>query len=222
MRGVLIYLSIALYSVSVSGDHKEESIRNLSDDNNYHELRADSFHNSNINWQISFLQSGWSLQVSTTEQPHIIPQCKLLKFNWINGSFSYVKFLHRLQLSDIFMSPWSNSQFTWQPGYHAKHYDKLSLHDCYILFIFSTTCRFSKASLPYINALARAYPQLPVYGIQVEDYQKWSLRTLFVPKLKIIVNGKIFNEYSGSDTDLFGMVDFIWSNMRKFRFLIID
>lgn len=36
---------------------------------------------------------------------------------------------------------------------------------------------------------------------------------LFVPKLKIIVNGKIFNEYSGSDVDLDGMADFIWSNM---------
>ncbi|CAH8645851.1 unnamed protein product [Schistosoma curassoni] len=211
MRGILTFLPITIYWFGVFGGSKADSGKNPNNEN-HQDFRVNTIHKSRVNWQISFLQSVWS----TTEQSHIIPQCKLLKFNWINGSYSNVKFLHKAQLSDLFNSPWPISQFTWDPGNHAKHPDQLRLHECYILFIFSTTCRFSEASLPYINALARAYPQLPVYGIQVDDYlvHKWSLRMLFVPKLKIIVNGKIFNEYSGSDVDLDGMADFIWSNMR--------
>ncbi|CAH8664889.1 unnamed protein product [Schistosoma rodhaini] len=216
MRGILTFVSTTIYWFGVFGELGAHSEKNPPDNENHEDFRVNTIYKSKTNWQISFFQSVWSPQISMTEQSHIIPQCKLLKFNWINGSSSNVKFLHKAQLSDLFNSPWSNSQFTWDPGNHVKHPDQLRLHECYILFIFSTTCRFSKASLPYINALARAYPQLPVYGIQVDDYliHKWSLRMLFVPKLKIIVNGKIFNEYSGSDVDLDGMADFIWSNMR--------
>ncbi|CAH8648453.1 unnamed protein product [Heterobilharzia americana] len=70
--------------------------------------------------------------------------------------------------------------------------------------------------ISFLQSGCSSVSHLPVYGVQVEDYlaYKWSLRMLFVPKLKIIVNGKIFNEYSGSDVDLEAIVDFIWLNMR--------
>ncbi|KAK4476089.1 hypothetical protein MN116_001312 [Schistosoma mekongi] len=211
----LIFVSalILLLIYGVFSDFETDS-RNDPHNKNYPSFRVKNIQSS-INWHTHFFKTGWSLQMSTPGQSSIVPQCKLQKYNWINGSATHIKFLHKSELSALFNS-WPNSQLPWQPGYHAKHADQPNLHECYILFIFSTTCRFSEASLPYINALARAYPQLPVYGIKVEDYvsHKWSLRMLFVPKLKIIVNGKVYIEYSGSDIDLGEMVDFIWSNMR--------
>ncbi|VDQ03886.1 unnamed protein product [Trichobilharzia regenti] len=178
--------------------------------------------------EIKFLQSRWAFHMPVSEQSsHSIPQCKLQHYNWINGSLSHIKYLRKSQLSNLFNTHSSTIDvpFSWQrQSFHLttkKHSDhQLRLHDCYVLFIFSTMCPFSKASVPYVNALARAYPQLPIYGVLVEDYlyYKWSLRMLFVPKLKIIVNGKVFSEYSGSDVDLEQMVEFIWSNMRKFLF----
>ncbi|KAH8865024.1 hypothetical protein EWB00_004448 [Schistosoma japonicum] len=215
MRINPVFLSalILLLSYDVFSDFEVDS-RNDPHNTKYPNFPVKTIQSS-INWaETHFLQTGWPLQIPTPGQSSIVPQCKLRKYNWINGSSTHIKFLHKSELSALFNS-WSNSQLSFQPGYHTKHSDQLKLHECYILFIFSTTCRFSEASLPYINALARAYPQLPVYGIKVEDYvaHKWSLRMLFVPKLKIIVNGKVFIEYSGSDIDLGEMVDFIWSNM---------
>ncbi|THD20004.1 hypothetical protein D915_009064 [Fasciola hepatica] len=94
---------------------------------------------------------------------------------------------------------------------------KPATHDCYLLFLYSLDCRFSYAAFPYIRALARAYPQFRFYAVRIEDYMahRWSLRMLFVPKLKLIVDGRVLREYSGSDTHLDELVDFVWTNTRQ-------
>ncbi|CAH8621065.1 unnamed protein product [Heterobilharzia americana] len=204
--------------VNIAGTYSEQKIPGSRNESIRSQDKPNQKSSGKLIWHISFLQSGWSFHVPMTEHLHTVPQCRLQNFNWINGSLSHIKFLNRLQLSSLFNShrTWTETEFARQTPYINKQPDQLRFHECYILFVFSTSCRFSQASLPYVNALARAYPHLPVYGVQVEDYlaYKWSLRMLFVPKLKIIVNGKIFNEYSGSDVDLEAIVDFIWLNMR--------
>ncbi|CAH8868529.1 unnamed protein product [Trichobilharzia szidati] len=223
MSGLLIFFFL-IYGKVVGGTG--ESRENPTESGKPYAHHKNNFvekHADKSIWQIKFLQSRWSFHMPVTEQSHNLPQCKLQHYNWINGSLSHVKYLRESQLSNLFNTHSSTIDvpFSWrrQPFHlttktHSDH--QLRLHDCYVLFIFSTSCPFSKASVPYVNALARAYPQLPIYGVSVEDYlhYKWSLRMLFVPKLKIIVNGKVFSEYSGSDVDLEQMVEFIWSNMR--------
>ncbi|VUZ42482.1 unnamed protein product, partial [Hymenolepis diminuta] len=72
------------------------------------------------------------------------------------------------------------------------------------------------AAAPYINALARAFPQLPVIAIDVDEYlrYRWSLRVFYVPKLKIFVGDNVYREFNGTDTELDEIVDFVWRHLR--------
>lgn len=74
------------------------------------------------------------------------------------------------------------------------------------------------AAAPYINALARAFPQLPVIAIDVDEYlrYRWSLRVFYVPKLKIFVGDNVYREFNGTDTELDEIVDFVWRHLRMF------
>lgn len=79
-------------------------------------------------------------------------------------------------------------------------------------------CSFSMAAAPYVNALARAFPQLSVVAIDVDEYQRyrWSLRVFYVPRLKIFLGDNVYREFNGTETDLDEMVDFVWLNLRMF------
>ncbi|KAM7536830.1 hypothetical protein Aperf_G00000086847 [Anoplocephala perfoliata] len=87
---------------------------------------------------------------------------------------------------------------------------------CSLVFIYARWCPFSMAAAPYVNALARAFPQLPLVAIDVDEYlrYRWSLRVFYVPKLKIFVGDNVYREFNGTDTDLDEMVDFVWLNLR--------
>uniref|UniRef100_A0A183AZB4 Thioredoxin domain-containing protein n=1 Tax=Echinostoma caproni TaxID=27848 RepID=A0A183AZB4_9TREM len=94
---------------------------------------------------------------------------------------------------------------------------KTTTHDCYLLFLYSLDCRFSYDFFPHVRALARAYPQFRVYAVRIEDYMthRWSLRTLYVPKLKLMVDGRVLREYADSEFDFDALIDFVWTNTRK-------
>ncbi|CUT98887.1 thioredoxin domain containing protein 15 [Echinococcus multilocularis] len=88
---------------------------------------------------------------------------------------------------------------------------------CNLVFIFAQWCPFSMRAAPYINALARAFPQLPVIAIDVDEYLqfRWSLRVFYVPKIKIFVGDHVYKEFNGTETDLDELADFVWQNLRQ-------
>lgn len=118
---------------------------------------------------------------------------------------------------------WSNQKLMKITSLKSSLQISKDFHDCVILYIYSTKCKFSKASLPYLHALARAFPQLRIVGVQVQDYlvYKWSLRMFYSPKTKLLVDGKIFQEYTDSDINLNSMVEFVWKHFRKYRNLFL-
>ncbi|CAH8536601.1 unnamed protein product [Dicrocoelium dendriticum] len=154
-------------------------------------------------------------------------RCFLRPITWANYSHGTLIILNKSQADTLFDSSKTKRSsgvktLTSPPASQnldgTQHYLlKFQQVDCYLLFIYSMKCPFSIAAFPYVKALARAYPQLFVYAVQVEDYvmHRWSLRMLFVPKLKLIVDGRIFREYSGSDTNLDQMIDFVWLTIRQ-------
>ncbi|VDM31320.1 unnamed protein product [Hydatigera taeniaeformis] len=88
---------------------------------------------------------------------------------------------------------------------------------CNLVFIFAQWCPFSMRAAPYINAIARAFPQLPVIAIDVDEYLefRWSLRVFYIPKIKIFVGDHVYKEFNGTETDLDQLADFIWQNLRQ-------
>ncbi|VDK32002.1 unnamed protein product [Taenia asiatica] len=88
---------------------------------------------------------------------------------------------------------------------------------CNLVFIFAQWCPFSMRAAPYINAIARAFPQLPVIAIDVDEYLqfRWSLRVFYVPKIKIFVGDHAYKEFNGTETDLNELADFVWQNLRQ-------
>lgn len=94
---------------------------------------------------------------------------------------------------------------------------------CSLVFIYAQWCPFSMRASPYINAIARAFPQLPVIAIDVDEYlrYRWSLRVFYVPKIKVFVGEHVYKEFNGTDNDLDELVDFVWQSLReskKFNF----
>lgn len=87
---------------------------------------------------------------------------------------------------------------------------------CNLVFIFAQWCPFSMRAAPYINAIARAFPQLPVIAIDVDEYLqfRWSLRVFYIPKIKIFVGDHVYKEFNGTETDLDELADFVWQNLR--------
>ena len=69
---------------------------------------------------------------------------------------------------------------------------------------------------PYINAIARLFPQLSVVAVDVDEYLRfrWSLRVFYVPIITILVGDSV-NEFNGTDSNLDELVEFVWQNLRK-------
>ncbi|KAL3309089.1 hypothetical protein Ciccas_012368 [Cichlidogyrus casuarinus] len=91
------------------------------------------------------------------------------------------------------------------------------LVSCGFLFIYATWCPYSMASLPYMNALARLYPNINFYAIELDRYLliKWSLRMFHVPKFKFFIEKNQVREYNGSDTDIDQMIEFVYSTIEQ-------
>lgn len=168
------------------------------------------------------LSTKWPLHTPSTHQ-RSTPNCVLPYLTWDNITSGSIQLINGIFLKTLLNSPSRHilRSFTTFPlDSRINSATRFPKHDevnsCYVLFIYSTRCRFSLAAFPHINALARAYPQLKVVGVEVEHYMqhKWSLRMLFVPKLKIIVDDRIFNEFTGPDMVLDELIDFIWLNLR--------
>ncbi|VDD82576.1 unnamed protein product [Mesocestoides corti] len=87
---------------------------------------------------------------------------------------------------------------------------------CTLVFIFAQWCPFSMRAAPYINALARAFPQLPIVAIESNEYlqYRWSLRVFYIPKIKIFIGGHVYREFNGTDYDLDELADFLWLSLR--------
>lgn len=109
----------------------------------------------------------------------------------------------------------NNHDNSRQPSHQATM--AVIYRDCYLLFVHSPHCPFSIKALPKMRALARAYPQLRFVAVTAQQYveHRWSLRMFFVPKLKLVVDSQIVREYTGSDTDLDSLIDFVWLNTSK-------
>ncbi|KAF6772844.1 hypothetical protein AHF37_07426 [Paragonimus kellicotti] len=175
----------------------------------------------------SVAQSKWSMEEPSAIMGNTFAQCNLRPFHWANASSGRLLHLARVQADRMFDSSrtrriGSNLDIAQrnlldEKLLSARYFPKPTTVDCYLLFVYSTKCPFSIATFPYVKALARGYPQLRVHAVHVDDYlvHRWSLRMLFVPKLELIVDHRIFREYSGSDTSLDGMIDFVWLNIRK-------
>ncbi|VDL85944.1 unnamed protein product [Schistocephalus solidus] len=131
----------------------------------------------------------------------------------VGGSDIFGVNLHRhVRLSSLF------SPFLLQRRYPTSKsaVPHIIQSHCTLVFVYASWCPFSVAAAPYVNALARAFPQLPLVAIDVDEYvkYKWSLRVFYIPKLKIFIAGHVYREFNGSDTDLDEMIDFVWNSIR--------
>ncbi|KAG5444632.1 hypothetical protein CSKR_100739 [Clonorchis sinensis] len=166
--------------------------------------------------------SKWPLNQALPVVGQTFSRCKLRSINWANHSLGQLILLdhvHAVRWFDAsFGKRQAHSADTSKSDSHkSRHFSKTPSLDCHFVFIYSTKCPFSVAALPFVKALARAFPQFLFHAVQVEDYtaHRWSLRMLYVPKFKLIVDGRIIREYSGSDTNLDGLIDFVWINTRQ-------
>lgn len=169
---------------------------------------------SRLGW--SAKQSFLSAASQTSGRP--LSHCRLHLVTWFNFSHGSLIIPSSIGVQQLLQVPVRSTQTTLlNRRSQSLRLPKPTEHFCYLLFLYSLDCRFSFAAFPYVRALARAYPQFRFYAVQIEDYMahRWSLRMLFVPKLKLIVDGRVLREYSGSDTDLDEMIDFLWTNTRK-------
>ncbi|CAL8075338.1 unnamed protein product [Calicophoron daubneyi] len=235
MRLIRHLVVILILFISVRGFGSNVSVDNGRDSEQpYSAQGSDSFVPSNLsdtkneskgkvasrNWLFSHPYTISGGQALTRP----LSRCSLIPVNWANISLGRLWLLSRAEVDKLFsptrkpvprkptVQSFGINQSPHLPTTSAARFAPTTEHECYVLFIYSTTCRFSVAAFPYIRALARAYPQLKMVGVKVEDYirHRWSLRMLFVPKLKIIVDSRILREYAGSDSNLDEMIDFVW------------
>lgn len=94
---------------------------------------------------------------------------------------------------------------------------KITESQCSLVFIYTQSCPYSMRASPYVSALARAFPQIPVIAIESGEYlqYRWNLRVFYTPKIKLFIGNHVYREFNGTDTSLDELTEFVWRNIRK-------
>ncbi|XP_047492969.1 thioredoxin domain-containing protein 15-like isoform X2 [Penaeus chinensis] len=82
---------------------------------------------------------------------------------------------------------------------------------CYLVYFFSPYCLFSVKGSPYVNAMARSIPNIPVYGLDSIEYHSVNARygVMGTPTLLLFHNGNGVGRFNASDYSVLQLVSFI-------------
>lgn len=82
---------------------------------------------------------------------------------------------------------------------------------CHIIYFFSPYCPFSVMGSPYVNALARSLPNIPVLGLDSIEYHSVNARygVMGTPTLLLFHNGNGAGRYNSSEFSTSSLMNFI-------------
>lgn len=82
---------------------------------------------------------------------------------------------------------------------------------CYLIYFFSPYCPFSIMGSPYVNALARSVPNIPVYGLDSIEHHSVNARygVMGTPTLLLFHNGNGVGRYNASEYSVAQLMSFI-------------
>ena len=190
--------------------------------------------------------SVWEIDLDASERGEKVgPRCRLRRFNYWNYTLAPVKIYsdHQIESADggnnfpsshdggveppplkrrglplvallnPFFSHFRNNYIFVKK---SKSPTRILDNHCSLIFIYAQWCPFSMRAAPYINAIARLFPQLSVVAVDVDEYLRfrWSRRVFYVPIITILVGDRV-NEFNGTDSNLDELVEFVWQNLRK-------
>ncbi|XP_045138550.1 thioredoxin domain-containing protein 15-like [Portunus trituberculatus] len=82
---------------------------------------------------------------------------------------------------------------------------------CYLIYFFSPYCPFSIMGSPYVNALARSVPNIPVFGLDSIEHHSVNARygVMGTPTLLLFHNGNGVGRYNASEYSVAQLMSFI-------------
>ncbi|XP_042243209.1 uncharacterized protein LOC121880163 [Homarus americanus] len=82
---------------------------------------------------------------------------------------------------------------------------------CYLVYFFSPYCPFSVMGSPYVNALARSVPNIPVYGLDSIEHHSVNARygVMGTPTLLLFHNGNGVGRYNASEYSVSQLLSFV-------------
>lgn len=82
---------------------------------------------------------------------------------------------------------------------------------CYLVYFFSPYCPFSVKGSPYVNAMARSIPNIPVYGLDSIEHHSVNARygVMGTPTLLLFHNGNGVGRFNASEYSVLQLVSFI-------------
>ncbi|KAK4311124.1 hypothetical protein Pmani_017357 [Petrolisthes manimaculis] len=82
---------------------------------------------------------------------------------------------------------------------------------CHLIYFFSPYCPFSVVGSPYVNALARSLPNIPVYGMDSIEHHSVNARygVMGTPTLLLFHNGNGVGRYNASEYSVSQLMSFV-------------
>lgn len=86
-----------------------------------------------------------------------------------------------------------------------------SVGPCYLIYFYSPYCPFSVMGSPYVNALARSVPDIPVYGLDSIEHHSVNARygVMGTPTLLLFHNGNAVGRYNASEYSVSQLMSFV-------------
>jgi len=113
--------------------------------------------------------------------------------------------------SEVLLHNGSSYQAAILNEHQASATNRSSPAPCSLTLFFADWCHFSAAAAPHFNALARAFPQLPVHAVDSSKHH--SLNTQYgvmaVPTILVFHNSKPLYKYNLTEYSLDKFIEFV-------------
>jgi len=114
-------------------------------------------------------------------------------------------------VSEVMVHNGSSYQAAILSEHQASAANRSSPAPCSLTLFFADWCHFSAAAAPHFNALARAFPQLPVHAVDSSKHH--SLNTQYgvmaVPTILVFHNSKPLYKYNLTEYSLDKFIEFV-------------
>jgi len=114
-------------------------------------------------------------------------------------------------MSEVMVHNGSSYQAAILSEHQASATNRSSPAPCSLTLFFADWCQFSAAAAPHFNALARAFPQLPVHAVDSSKHH--SLNTQYgvmaVPTILVFHNSKPLYKYNLTEYSLDKFIEFV-------------
>ena len=114
-------------------------------------------------------------------------------------------------VSEVIVHDGSSYQAAILSEHQASAANRSSPAPCSLTLFFADWCHFSAAAAPHFNALARAFPQLPVHAVDSSKHH--SLNTQYgvmaVPTILVFHNSKPLYKYNLTEYSLDKFIEFV-------------